>query len=108
MEFLGQALLLLLVSSVGIAKVVLNFSETCGEFFANPNGEISPPTVFQGNGYREICQKRAGQTGYEFATHYDTNNRIPVYSAYVYEGRQTCDRKDVWFIEPQVNPELLL
>ncbi|XP_062866889.1 endonuclease domain-containing 1 protein-like, partial [Trichomycterus rosablanca] len=38
----------------------------------------------------------------KYATYYDTDNKIPVYSAYKFEGVGNCDRKKSWFIEPQL------
>ncbi|KAL7846052.1 hypothetical protein AOLI_G00242440 [Acnodon oligacanthus] len=62
-------------------------------------GTVSPPTVFTGNNYKQICQIR--EKTFEYATLYDTENRIPVYSAYRFEGIKACDRDD-WYIEPQL------
>ena len=95
----GQAVLMVLVSSVAV--VVKDFTKTCPQFFANPLGKRTTPTVFTGNQYRQICQKH--QNIYSFATFYESQNKIPVYSAYVYEGRQSWTRKTSWDIEPQVS-----
>ncbi|NXB49155.1 ENDD1 protein, partial [Leucopsar rothschildi] len=46
-----------------------------------------------------ICQVYANK--HRFATLYDRNRRIPVYSAYKYE-RGPGDRYDSWFVEPQL------
>ncbi|KAL8222379.1 UNVERIFIED_CONTAM: hypothetical protein K2H54_075916 [Gekko kuhli] len=46
-----------------------------------------------------ICQKY--QNRYYFATMYDKTNRIPIYSAYVYNP-EPGDRSEEWMIEPQL------
>ena len=97
----GQAVLMVLVSSVAV--VVKDFTKTCPQFFATPNGKTTPPTVFIGSQYKEICHKQASKNVYEFASHYDSKNRIPVYSPYVFVGRQPCKRKNDLYIEPQVS-----
>ncbi|XP_035392085.1 endonuclease domain-containing 1 protein-like [Electrophorus electricus] len=102
---IGLVLLLFVDSSVVVGEVVLDFSKDCPQFFAKPNGQVSPPTVFPGNQYRQICQRQANQKMSEFATLYDTANRIPVYSAYEYVGRAPCNRMDVWYIEPQLDDQ---
>lgn len=95
-------LVILLVSSVAVGEVVSDFSNRCKQFFADPKGGISPPTVFDGQQYSQICQTLDSKKGYKYATHYDTKNKIPVYSAYVYDGRESLDRNCMWNIEPQV------
>uniref|UniRef100_A0AAY5F5E6 Uncharacterized protein n=1 Tax=Electrophorus electricus TaxID=8005 RepID=A0AAY5F5E6_ELEEL len=99
---IGLVLLLFVDSSVVVGEVVLDFSKDCPQFFAKPNGQCTPLTVFPGNRYRQICQRQANQKMSEFATVYDTANRIPVYLVYEYVGRAPCNRTDVWYIEPQV------
>uniref|UniRef100_A0A3B1KJW7 Uncharacterized protein n=1 Tax=Astyanax mexicanus TaxID=7994 RepID=A0A3B1KJW7_ASTMX len=39
---------------------------------------------------------------HEYATLYDTANKIPVYSAYRFDGLMNCRRNESWFIEPQL------
>ncbi|XP_036413170.1 endonuclease domain-containing 1 protein-like [Colossoma macropomum] len=99
MNLLTPVLLLLALSGCS-SEVVPDFTQTCPDFFANPGGTRSPPTVFTGNNYKQICQKR--EITYEYATLYDTTNRIPVYSAYKFEGLKSCIRIDNWYIEPQL------
>ncbi|XP_036413405.1 endonuclease domain-containing 1 protein-like [Colossoma macropomum] len=99
MNLLTPVLLLLALSGCS-SEVVPDFTQTCRAFFANPAGTQSPPTVFPGNNYKQICQVRYNT--YEYATLYDTANRIPVYSAYKFEGIKDCDRSDNWYIEPQL------
>ncbi|XP_053472093.1 endonuclease domain-containing 1 protein-like [Ictalurus furcatus] len=97
-----SVVLLLLPLSICLAEVVNDFTESCPGFFANPNHVVSPPTGFSGNRFRQICQTRNNQA--EFATLYDTENRIPVYSAYRFTKLMGCKRNDKnkWYIEPQL------
>uniref|UniRef100_A0A672L4R6 Uncharacterized protein n=1 Tax=Sinocyclocheilus grahami TaxID=75366 RepID=A0A672L4R6_SINGR len=78
------------------SKVVQNFESGCGKFFANGKS----PTILPGPQYRQICQTLNNDVYY--ATFYDTDNKIPVYSAYKFEGLKSCTRLDKWYIEPQV------
>ncbi|XP_036413384.1 endonuclease domain-containing 1 protein-like [Colossoma macropomum] len=99
MNLLASVLLLLALSGCS-SEVVDDFKKTCPDFFANPEGTQSPPTVFTGNDYKQICQILDNK--YEYATLYDTANRIPVYSAYKFEGLMGCKRRNNWYIEPQL------
>ncbi|KAI7811234.1 endonuclease domain-containing 1 protein-like [Triplophysa rosa] len=90
-------LVMLFLLSGGSAEVVTDFQKACGGFFKNG---ISP-TVLPGTQYKQICQTLDNQAYY--ATLYDTENKIPVYSAYVFEGKMGCDRSDKWYIEPQLD-----
>ncbi|KAF5881013.1 endonuclease domain-containing 1 protein-like, partial [Clarias magur] len=85
-----------------LAEVVPDFTVNCSQFFANPMGVVSPPTTFideHHDRYKLICQTLNNKI--EFATYYDMKNRIPVYSAYRFEGLGNCDVQSTWFIEPQ-------
>lgn len=103
MRLVSLAIMIFSVNSVAVGEVVQSFTQTCPQFFSVPNGVLTPPTTFTGPQYRQICQKQANQNVYEFATYYDSTNRIPVYSAYTYIGQQPCKRKNVWSFEPQVS-----
>ncbi|KAF4074891.1 hypothetical protein AMELA_G00228520 [Ameiurus melas] len=94
-----SVVLLLLPLSLCLAEVVNNFIVSCPQFFATPNGVVSPPTGF-GPQYKQICQTLNNQA--EFATLYDTTYKIPVYSAYRFTGLKDCNRTDKWLIEPQL------
>ncbi|KAK9980593.1 hypothetical protein ABG768_000186 [Culter alburnus] len=93
--------LMLFLLSGGSAKVVQNFEKECGQFFANGKS----PTTFIGSQYRQICQTLNGVVYY--ATYYDTDNKIPVYSAYRFAGLMGCTRKSNWYIEPQLDNKIL-
>uniref|UniRef100_A0A9J7Y463 Endonuclease domain-containing 1 protein-like n=1 Tax=Cyprinus carpio carpio TaxID=630221 RepID=A0A9J7Y463_CYPCA len=86
MLLLPHVLMLSLLSG-GLARVVEDFKSECGQFFANG---ISP-TKFPGPQYKQICQMR-NYVDY-YATFYDTFNKIPVYSAYKFEGIGHCRRQ---------------
>ncbi|XP_017572796.1 endonuclease domain-containing 1 protein-like [Pygocentrus nattereri] len=100
MNLLAPVLLLLALSGCS-SEVVNSFIQTCPKFFANPEGIVSPPTIFAGYNYKQICQIRASV--YEYATLYDTANRIPIYSAYKFESLSNCERQTDWYIEPQLD-----
>ncbi|XP_048053712.1 endonuclease domain-containing 1 protein-like [Megalobrama amblycephala] len=96
MMMLLHVLMLSLVSSVS-AEVVEDFEEKCGQFFAGRKS----PTTFTGSQYEQICQTLNGVVHY--ATYYDTKNKIPVYSAYRFEGIKKCKRLNKWYIEPNLD-----
>ncbi|XP_016117271.1 endonuclease domain-containing 1 protein-like [Sinocyclocheilus grahami] len=76
--------LMLSLLSGGSVKVVQNFESGCGQLFANGKS----PTRFPGPQYRQICQTLNNDVYY--ATFYDTDNKIPVYSpAYPANGGHT-------------------
>ncbi|CAM4502185.1 unnamed protein product [Leuciscus chuanchicus] len=93
-------MLMLTLLSGGSARVVTNFEQECGESFANRKS----PFVMSFSGqpqYQQICQTLNGVVYY--STYYDTNNKIPVYSAYRFNGKMSCTRKNNWYIEPQLD-----
>ncbi|XP_067456203.1 endonuclease domain-containing 1 protein-like [Thunnus thynnus] len=98
MKLLVSSFLLLVLSYPATAEVVESFT-TCEQFFF----KSQPPTEPSGVQYKKICQKT--EDGYQFATLYDTNRRIPVYSAYKFQGRVTYERKDKWLIEPKLDDQ---
>ncbi|XP_053086139.1 endonuclease domain-containing 1 protein-like [Pangasianodon hypophthalmus] len=99
MKLLSVVLLLLPLSAC-LAEVVDDFTVSCPQFFPPVDGTASPPTRFIGSRFKQICQTRNNQP--EFATFYDTENKIPVYSSYTFDGRVSCERKSAWFIEPRL------
>ncbi|XP_056114584.1 endonuclease domain-containing 1 protein-like [Rhinichthys klamathensis goyatoka] len=98
MALLLHVLMVFLLSG-GLARVVTDFELECGQFFANGKS----PTRFFGLQYKQICQTLNGVPYY--ATYYDTYNRIPVYSAYRFEGIMHCTRLNKWYIEPQLDDD---
>ncbi|XP_059842698.1 endonuclease domain-containing 1 protein-like [Hypanus sabinus] len=94
--------LLLATSQPGIVqgKVVTDFQE-CDSFFKDG----IPPQGFENMGNPvKICQMYKNH--YHFATLYRTDLRIPVYSAYTYQGPSSMEeikRPCPWFYEPQID-----
>ncbi|NXT96081.1 ENDD1 protein, partial [Anhinga rufa] len=91
-------LLQVLVSCLwlGRSEVVTSFESSCPQFFfrkAPPNEALQPENPAW------ICQRYENQ--YHFATLYDRNRRIPVYSAYLYQP-QPSTRPRTWWVEPQL------
>ncbi|XP_072907913.1 endonuclease domain-containing 1 protein-like [Hemitrygon akajei] len=87
-------------------KVVRDFQE-CNWFFRDK----VPPQGFgndSASNLLRICQKY--KNNYHFATLYQTDHRIPMYSAYRYPcsmGQDEAYRPAAWFVEPQIdNPNL--
>ncbi|XP_044305316.1 endonuclease domain-containing 1 protein-like [Varanus komodoensis] len=68
----------------------------CLQFFLNGK----PPTLLLPRvNSASICQRYKNL--YRFATLYDRDKRIPIYSAYKY-GKGGEGRPDIWFVEPQL------
>uniref|UniRef100_A0A8C3U401 ENDD1 protein n=1 Tax=Catharus ustulatus TaxID=91951 RepID=A0A8C3U401_CATUS len=81
---------------LGHSEVVKSFQGPCTRFFYEktpPSGGIRPVNAAR------ICQVYQNQ--YRFATLYDRTNRIPRYSAYIYQPGPG-GRSDSWFVEPQL------
>ncbi|NWS22651.1 ENDD1 protein, partial [Pachyramphus minor] len=81
---------------LGHGKVVPSFTNTCNEFFYQktpPNNALLPQDPAW------ICQTFNKQLFY--ATLYDVNRRIPVYSAYKYEPKNFTTNH-TWMVEPQL------
>ncbi|XP_053114131.1 endonuclease domain-containing 1 protein-like [Hemicordylus capensis] len=80
----------------GNGEVVTFFEDTCPQFFFRgtpPNGGLNP------SHFARICQRYKNL--YRFATLYDKDHRIPVYSAYIYNPGQ-AKRPNKWMVEPQL------
>ncbi|XP_032913452.1 endonuclease domain-containing 1 protein-like [Catharus ustulatus] len=91
-------LLQVLVSCLwlGHSEVVPSFKSPCSQVFymdTPPSDSLNPTNAAR------ICQFYDNK--YRFTTLYDRNNRIPVYSAYIYKPGHG-DRSDSWFVEPQL------
>ncbi|XP_062278072.1 endonuclease domain-containing 1 protein-like [Scomber scombrus] len=97
MKLLVSAFLLLALGYLATAEVLPSSFQKCNNFFLKKQ----PPTGPAGPQYKKICQKRDPAAGYEFATLYDTNLRIPIYSAYEFQSKGSCSR--TWYIEPQLD-----
>nr|XP_023666610.1 endonuclease domain-containing 1 protein-like [Paramormyrops kingsleyae] len=79
----------------------------CVEFFVNNktpeiSGILEGGKILDQNRYKAICQFYKNK--YRFATLYDVNNKIPLFSAYKFVGKGDTKRKpEPWFIEPQLD-----
>ncbi|XP_062416425.1 endonuclease domain-containing 1 protein-like isoform X1 [Pungitius pungitius] len=101
------ALLLLLLSIVPtVTEVVRSISE-CNKYFldgAAPNipGILVGGKILDQNRYKAICQTWNHER--RFVTLYDTENKIPVFSAYKYQGAEKTGMLNgrQWKIEPQL------
>ncbi|KAI5108651.1 endonuclease domain-containing 1 protein-like [Silurus meridionalis] len=105
MKRLALVLLLFAFSSLSLTEVVKSFIKlpSCRPFFLqNPKNQNDyiVPTVFTGHQYKKICQHWNNK--YRFATVYDTERRIPVYSAYTFSQENKTIRSEEWKIEPQL------
>ncbi|NXL33648.1 ENDD1 protein, partial [Glaucidium brasilianum] len=93
-------LLLLQVSAsclwLGHGEVVTSFESSCPQFFFR---ETPPNEALEPESPAWICQRYNNQ--YYFATLYDRNRRIPVYSAYLYQPGPG-KRPKTWLVEPQL------
>ncbi|XP_078534901.1 endonuclease domain-containing 1 protein-like [Lissotriton helveticus] len=87
--------LILCSLTLGNAEVIQHtFAKVCPQFFY----EGTEPSGIVPHNPARICQVYKNK--YQFATMYDRDLRIPLYSAYVYEQGKTF-RVD-WMIEPQL------
>ncbi|NXA99561.1 ENDD1 protein, partial [Cnemophilus loriae] len=81
---------------LGHGEVVKSFASCSGFFYKN-----SPPSeALHPQNPAWICQRYNNQ--YHFATLYDRNRRIPVYSAYIYRPGSDKRPHTWWFVEPQL------
>ncbi|NXP95244.1 ENDD1 protein, partial [Passerina amoena] len=81
---------------LGHSEVVNSF-ETCPQFFYDG---IPPNDVLNPRNPAWICQRFSNS--YHYATLYDRDRRIPVYSAYRYEPVDGNRPRLWWFAEPQL------
>ncbi|CAN8210506.1 unnamed protein product [Coccothraustes coccothraustes] len=95
---LGLLLLQVLASCLwlGHSEVVNSFA-SCSQFFyagTPPNDALNPKNPAW------ICQRFSNL--YHYATLYDRDRRIPVYSAYKYQPGDAKRPHSWWFVEPQL------
>ncbi|NXS94243.1 ENDD1 protein, partial [Jacana jacana] len=81
---------------LGHSEVVTSF-ESCPQFFFNG---IPPNKALQPNNPAWICQRFNNQ--YYYATLYNRDLRIPVYSAYRYDPGNVKKPGNIWMVEPQL------
>lgn len=90
-----RALFLLLLCSLVVGEIGKDFSH-CPNFFYNK----TPPQGVSAPGYQPICQRYRNQ--YHFASLYDRQRRVPLFSAYRLSPADGKRPKSVWMYEPQV------
>uniref|UniRef100_A0A4W5M406 Si:dkey-243k1.3 n=1 Tax=Hucho hucho TaxID=62062 RepID=A0A4W5M406_9TELE len=101
LHVLGLSLCVLLAGTLSLVEgdVVANFEDIpeCVEYFYQGKvlgwGVAIP-------GAARLCQRFYNR--YHFATLYDTNHRIAVYSAYRFQPSNGGGREKSWFVEPQL------
>ncbi|XP_054148393.1 endonuclease domain-containing 1 protein-like [Melozone crissalis] len=95
---LGLLLLQVLASCLWLGhSEVVNSFDSCPQFFYDgipPNDALNP------NNPARICQRF--RNSYHYATLYDRDRRIPVYSAYKYEPGPDKRPPGYWLVEPQL------
>lgn len=100
---------LLLLSVVPIVAEVVQSMLNCTGFLHNETlprvpGILENGNIQDQNRYKLICQTLNNVT--TFVTLYDTKNRIPVFSAYKYKGKNGSRPNITWMTEPQVCTKL--
>ncbi|PKU29642.1 endonuclease domain-containing 1 [Limosa lapponica baueri] len=83
---------------LGHSEVVSSFQSSCPQFFFR---ETPPNDALKPNNPAWICQRY--KNGYYFATLYNRDLRIPVYSAYIYQPGPGKRPGNIWMVEPQVS-----
>lgn len=97
---------LLRLSITPTAAEVMGSISDCAEFFLQDTPPCIPGVLEGGrnlnqNRYKTICQTWKNKR--RFVTLYDTNNKIPVFSACKYKRPDASPRpKTKWKVEPQV------
>ncbi|XP_026225475.1 endonuclease domain-containing 1 protein-like [Anabas testudineus] len=104
-----QPLAVLLLSISRTETEVVKEMSQCEGFILNKPPQV-PGILEKGQikediTYKVICQTYGNKT--RFVTLYDTNNKIPVFSAYKYRGQENSEEKEErpkthWKIEPQL------
>lgn len=96
----------LLLSFVPTVAEVVDSMRDCDQFLLD-NTPPQVPGILEGGNimnksrYKPICQTFKNER--RFVTLYDTQNKIPVFSAYKYRGEQDKGRpRTPWKIEPEV------
>ncbi|KAJ8007627.1 hypothetical protein DPEC_G00096140 [Dallia pectoralis] len=101
---LWRALFVLLMFSLLAQGEVTSFGK-CVQFFKDGVHPTILSDSTNNNRYQQICQcllDNNNKPQYFYATLYDTQNKIPVYSAYELLHKDV-DRKDYWYVEPQLD-----
>ncbi|KAG1934008.1 endonuclease domain-containing 1 protein-like [Pimephales promelas] len=98
-----KLLVFLLLPCLSLSEISSGFAK-CYQFFLNND----PPkfTPSWGTTVKEICQcvwDENDEQKFVYATLYNTDWKIPIYSAYVFDRSEGVGRCDVWYIEPQLD-----
>ena len=96
---------LLLLSIIPTTAEVVGLMSNCTGFLLQETpprvpGILEEGNILNQNRYKPICQTLKNLRS--FVTLYDTDNRIPVFSAAKYKGSTPGRPKQPWKIEPQV------
>ncbi|XP_060922472.1 endonuclease domain-containing 1 protein-like [Limanda limanda] len=110
MPFLLPLLALLLLSAAPTVTEVVTSMSACNAYFLNQkppqiSGILEGGIILYQNRYKPICQTLNNKR--TFVSLYDNTNKIPVFSAYKYPGKQEVPRQQKWKIEPQLEDETL-
>ncbi|NXH55802.1 ENDD1 protein, partial [Rhabdornis inornatus] len=81
----------------GHSEVVMSFKTSCPQFFY---AKYIPSEGLRPQNAARICQSFGG--AYHYATLFDRDNRIPVYSAYIYKPGSAKRPHKWWYVEPQL------
>ncbi|XP_071406215.1 endonuclease domain-containing 1 protein-like [Pithys albifrons albifrons] len=81
---------------LGHSEVGTSF-HNCRKFFYQNN---TPNSALNPKNPAWICQRY--NNGYHYATLYDRDRRIPIYSAYTYQGERGSRPTKTWMLEPQL------
>ncbi|KAF1380979.1 hypothetical protein PFLUV_G00169680 [Perca fluviatilis] len=98
----------LFLSIVPTVAEVVNSLSDCDQFLLEGTqpqvpGILEGGRILNQNRYKPICQTFDNER--RFVTLYDTENRIPVFSAYKYRGGVGKRPANDWKIEPQLEDE---
>ncbi|KAK7122148.1 hypothetical protein R3I93_023080 [Phoxinus phoxinus] len=99
-----KLLVFLLLPCLSLSEVVPGFSK-CRKFFVY---KVPPKFTPELSNTQKICQcvwDEYDEQKYLYATLYNTDWRIPVYSAYVFYRSESVGRCDPWYIEPQLDED---
>ncbi|XP_068078594.2 endonuclease domain-containing 1 protein [Danio rerio] len=105
LRFIMKTLVFFLLPLFTFSEVLNDFTQCSQYFLDNTAPKFTAP---KGVSVKPICQclwDEDDQQRFLFATLYSTTWKIPIYSAYVFDGRETTGRCDAWYIEPQLDGE---
>ncbi|XDV52327.1 hypothetical protein PO909_021067 [Leuciscus waleckii] len=98
-----KLLVFLLLPCLSLSEVVKDFAYCKGFFLNEDPPKFTPAWVTT---VKKICQcvwDENDDQKYLYATLYNTDWKIPIYSAYVFKKSISVGRCDPWYIEPQLD-----